>query len=419
MVIVGGGFAGLACCRALRGTDTRVTMVDRQNHHLFQPLLYQVATAAMSPANVAAPIRKIVGRWKNVSVALGEATAVDPNARTLRVDDRDFPYDFLVLACGMTHAYFGHDSWAEHAPGLKTVDDALEIRRRILLAFETAELNDDEEARKAELTFVVVGGGPTGVEMAGAIKEIAAESIPRDFKRVDTRSARVVLLEGGDRLLAAYPPNLSERAREDLVSLGVEVRLETIATDIDADGVTLEHAGTSERINSRCVIWAAGLKAEPIGVSLGVETDPSGRVRVNHDLSIPGHPNVFVVGDQMGYDDPETGDPVPGVAQGAIQSGRFVGELIARQVRDSETRRRTFHYRDKGMMATIGRARAVARIGKMTFAGFPAWAMWSLVHIAFLIGFRNRLLAMIEWAGLYVFWSRGARLITGPRRRRP
>jgi len=416
-VIVGGGFAGLACCRALRRARAEIILVDRQNHHTFQPLLYQVATAALSPANIASPIRRIIGRQRNAGVALAEAESVDLDAGVLRVAGRDVAYDYLVLACGMTHAYFGNDHWAPHAPGLKSIDDALEIRRRILLAFETAELEDDPVKRQSKLTFVLIGGGPTGVELAGAIKEIAAQSIPRDFKRVDTRAARVVLVEGQDRLLPAFPPKLSDRARRDLESIGVEVELTTRATDIDAGGVTLERAGRTERIESRCVIWSAGLKAEPVGGTLGAEADRAGRVKVGGDLALPGRPNVFVVGDQMSYEDPVSGEPVPGVAQGAMQSGAFVGRVISRELGGDPPPRPTFRYRDKGLMATIGRARAVAKIGSVTIAGFPAWVLWSVIHIAFLIGFRSKLLAMLEWAWVYIFWSRGARLITGPRRR--
>lgn len=415
--MLGGGFAGLACVRALRKAPCEVVLVDRRNHHLFQPLLYQVATAGLSPANIASPIRKIVGRQRNVTVVLGEAQRIDPDEKTVRINGHDLPYDHLVVACGMTHAYFGHDEWAAFAPGLKTVEDALEIRRRILLAFEAAEVETDPDARRAELTFVLVGGGPTGVELAGAIKEIAVESIPKDFKRVDTRSARVLLVEGQGRLLPAFPPELSDRAKRDLEALGVEVRLNTLATAIDAEGVELTtkqgDETTTGRVASRCVVWSAGLKAEPVGTTLGAETDKAGRVKVGPDLAVPAHPAVFVVGDQMAYDDPETGEPVPGVAQGALQSGRFVGKLIADGLAGNAGERPTFRYHDKGLMATIGRARAVAKVGSFKLGGFVAWVLWSAIHIAFLVGFRNKVLAMLEWSWLYLFWSRGARLITG------
>ncbi len=418
VVVIGGGFAGLACARALRNAKAQVVLVDRRNHHLFQPLLYQVATAALSPANIAAPIRRILRRQANCTVVMGEATAADPAARAVRVDGIERPYDYLVLACGMTNAYFGRDEWEAHAPGLKTVEDALEIRRRILLAFESAELEADEAARRAALTFVLIGGGPTGVEMAGAIAEIARESIPRDFRRVDTRTARVVLVEALGRILPTFDEVSSRRAKADLERLGVEVLLGRRVTAVDDRGVTIGEGDDAQRIDAGCVVWSAGLKAEPVGATLGAPTDRAGRVQVGADLSIPGHPEVFVVGDQMAKNDPGSGKPVPGVAQGAMQSGRFVGRLIRAEVEALAAGRPApprpeFRYHDKGSMATIGRARAVAEIGRLRFGGFPAWLLWSLVHVSFLIGFRGKLLAMLEWAWMYLFWSRGARLITG------
>lgn len=411
IAIIGGGFAGLACARALRKADAQVVLVDRRNHHLFQPLLYQVATAALSPANIAAPIRRVLRRQPNCTVVMGEAQSIDPARKSARIDGIDRPFDYLVLACGMTNAYFGHDEWERHAPGLKTIDEALDIRRRILLAFESAELEGDEDARRAALTFVIVGGGPTGVELAGAITEIASKSIPRDFRHIDTRTARVVLVEGEDRLLPSMSARSSARALADLTELGVEIILGTRATSIDAGGVT---TAAAQRIDAGCVIWAAGLKAEAIGATLHADSDRAGRIRVNPDLSVPDHPTVFVTGDLMSCADPKSGRPVPGVAQGAMQSGRFVGELIAAELRGRPREQRpAFRYRDKGSMATIGRARAVAEIGGLAFGGFPAWVVWSLVHVAFLVTFRGKLFAMLEWAGLYLFWSRGARLITG------
>ncbi len=406
--------------RELRGAACDVTLIDKKNHHVFQPLLYQVATAALSPANIAAPIRKIVSSQRNCSVVLGEVTGVDVGLRTVTAGGRVYPYDYLVLACGARHAYFGHDGWEAWAPGLKTIEDALEIRRRILLAFEAAELADDPGVRRAELTFVIVGGGPTGVELAGAIAEIAAKSIPRDFRRVDTRTARVVLVQSGDRVLEEYPEALSVRARRDLEALGVHVRTGTRATEVDRHGVTLlvRETGRHERLDARCVIWAAGVRASPLGAQLGAEVDRAGRVRVGADLSIEGHPEVFVIGDQMACADSATGRDVPGVAQGAIQSGAFVGKTIraelAAQARGGAVPvRGVFRYRDLGSMATIGRARAVAAIGNRRFAGFIAWVLWSAVHVLALIGFRSKVMAMLEWAWLYLFWSRGARLITG------
>ena len=416
VVIVGGGFAGLACARQLSKSEADVVLVDRRNHHLFQPLLYQVATAALSPANIAAPIRRIMRRQRNCTVVMGEADAVDLDRSAIVIDGVERSYDYLVLACGMTHNYFGNDQWQDVAPGLKTVDDALEIRRRVLLAFEAAEVEADDEARRAELTFVIVGGGPTGVELAGAIAEIATQSIPRDFRRVDTRAAKVVLVEGEDRLLPSMHPELSERAKRDLERLGVEVVLGKLASQIDEWGVTIGKGDDARRIDSRCVLWAAGLKGEPITSSMDVAKDKAGRVKVERDLTAPGHSAVFVVGDLMVYTDPKSGKPVPGVAQGAMQSGRFVGRVIAAELAGkSRGELGAFHYHDKGSMATIGRARAVAEIGSLRFGGFAAWVLWSVVHVSFLIGFRSKLFAILEWSWLYVFWSRGARLITGRR----
>lgn len=414
VVVVGGGFAGLACARALRRSDADVVLVDRRNHHLFQPLLYQVATAALSPANIAAPIRRIMRRQRNCTVVMGEVEAIDADASSIRIEGNERAFDYLVLACGMTHNYFGHDEWSAVAPGLKSVDDALEIRHRVLLAFEAAEVEADDEARRAELTFVVIGAGPTGVELAGAIAEIATQSIPRDFRRVDTRAARVVLVEGADRVLPTFHEESSDRAKRDLESLGVEVVLGKMASAIDGDGVTIGEAESERRIDSRCVLWAAGLKAEPVVDMLDAPKDKMGRVEVERALSVPGHRHVFAVGDLMAYTDPKNGEMVPGVAQAAMQSGRFVGELIAAELAGgSREALAPFHYRDKGSMATIGRARAVAEIGSLRFGGFVAWVLWSVVHVSFLIGFRSKLFAILEWSWLYIFWSRGARLITG------
>jgi NADH dehydrogenase len=411
VVVVGAGFAGLSLVRRLRRSPCEIILVDRRNHHLFQPLLYQVATAALSPADIAAPIRSVLSRQNNVQVVLGEASSVDLGRKQVRVGDDDIGYDWLVLAAGATHDYFGNDEWGEAAPGLKTVDDALEVRRRILLAFEKAELEEDVEARLANLTFVIVGGGPTGVEMAGALREIAAKSIPRDFRRVDTASARVVIVEGQDRLLPTMSYEAGRQAKLDLEAMGVEVRLGTFVTSVEPEAV---YAG-DERISASNVIWAAGVRGESIARTLGVELDRVGRVRVEPDCSIPGHPNAFVVGDLAYLEDPATGKPVPGVAQGAIQEGEFVSELIGETIkgRGSPEGPRIFRYHDKGDMATIGRARAVADVGGRTLVGFPAWVLWSVVHILFLIGFRNKLLVMINWLWQWVIQGRGARLITG------
>ena len=421
VVIVGGGFAGIACARALRKAEASIAVVDRSNHHLFQPLLYQVATAALSPANIATPIRKLMRKQANCTVVMGNVDSVDLDAKTINVEGHVRPFDYLVLACGMTHNYFGNAAWQEHAPGLKTIDEALEMRRRVLLAFEAAELETDERARQAQLTFVIVGGGPTGVELAGAIAEIASQSIPRDFRRVDTREARVVLVEAQDRLLQAFHPDLSARAQRDLERLGVEVRLGTMVSQIDDGGVSIGKADgdaqndtETERIDRTCVLWAVGLKSEPVAESVGTQRTKDGRIRVNADLSIPGYPYAFATGDLMAYVDPKHDREVPGVAQGAIQSGSFVGRVIAKEIAGgSRSSLGAFRYTDKGSMATIGRARAVAEVGSLRFGGFFAWLLWSAVHILFLIGFRNKVLAVLEWSWLYVFWSRGARLITG------
>ncbi|MFG0306202.1 MAG: NAD(P)/FAD-dependent oxidoreductase [Phycisphaerales bacterium JB040] len=422
VLIVGGGFAGLEAARALKDADANITLLDRSNHHVFQPLLYQVATAALSPANIAAPIRKILARQANTRVLLAEATAVDARARVLRTTAGDLPYDYLVLAAGATHSYFGNEGWGEHAPGLKSIDDALAIRKRILLAFEEAEQETDPDRQAESLTFVLVGAGPPGVEMAGAIKEIAVESVPRDFRNVDTTRARVILLEAADRVLPQYPEDLSEHAETSLRELGVDVRTNAMVTDITDRSVTYKDPNddsdepATTTIPTRRVVWAAGVKGAPLLESLGTELDRAGRAAVERDLSVPGHPRVFCVGDLMHHEDPETGEPTPGVAQGAMQSGKFVGRLIARELRAGSNRRPerpAFRYDNKGEMATIGRARAVADIKGLHITGFAAWVAWTVVHLLFLIGFRNKVLAMLEWAWLYAFWSRGARLITG------
>lgn len=405
VVILGGGFGGLYCAKALADADVDITIIDRHNYHLFQPLLYQVATGALSPGDVATPIRGILKRQDNVEVWLAEATEVDPDARVVHLTNGRIEYDYLVVATGVTHAYFGNDEWAERAPGLKTIDDALEIRRRFLLAFEAAEREADPEARRRLLTFVIVGAGPTGVELAGTMSEIAAQSIPRDFRFINTASARVILLEGLDRVLPPYPPELSESARRQLEDLGVEVRTGAMVTGIDEEGV---HVG-NEVIPAGNIFWAAGVAASPIGRSLDAELDDSGRVKVSDDCSVPDHPEVFVVGD-LAYLE-QDGEPLPGVAQTAIQMGRHA----ARSIRgDRAGKRRTaFRYNDKGKLATIGRAAAVADFGTLRFGGFPAWFLWVFVHILYLIGFRNRVLVMIQWAWAWLAYARGIRLITG------
>jgi NADH dehydrogenase len=411
VVVIGAGFGGLSAVRGLRNAPCEIILVDRRNHHLFQPLLYQVATAALSPADVAAPIRSIVRRQRNVQVILGEATDLDLDAREVEVGSERIRYDWLVLAAGANHAYFGNRQWEERAPGLKTVEDALEIRRRALLAFEEAELEDDPAGREAKLTFVIVGGGPTGVEMAGALREIAAQTIPRDFRRVDTTTTRIILIEGQGRLLPAMSREAGAYALKALEAMGVEVRLNTVVTDMDEEHV---HVG-EDRVLAANVIWAAGVEGETVARTLGVELDQRGRVVVESDCSIPGHPEAFVIGDLAAQVDAKTGRPVPGVAQGAMQMGRFVAGVIRDSIQQGRPLpvRRPFSYGDKGDLATIGRARAVADIRNRTFTGFAAWLFWSLVHVFFLIGFRNKLLVMINWAWQWIVQARGARLITG------
>ncbi|MDQ3348822.1 MAG: NAD(P)/FAD-dependent oxidoreductase [Acidobacteriota bacterium] len=410
--IVGGGFAGLAAAKALAGAPVGLTIVDRRNHHVFQPLLYQVATAALSPADISAPIRAVVRGQDNCDVVLAEVMGIDLAGRRVIFTSGHLVYDYLVLAAGATHAYFGHDDWAPLAPGLKTIEDATEIRRRILLAFESAEYEGSADARRAVLTFGIVGGGPTGVELAGAIKEIAGRTIPRDYRHIDTRTTRVILFEGGARVLPPFPPSLSARAQRDLERMGVEVRVNSTVTNVTAQGI---HIGT-EFIPVRNVFWAAGVRASPLGRSLAVPLDRAGRVIVGPDLAIANHPEVFVTGDMAAAT--SEGHPVPGVAQGGIQMGEYAGRTIADEVmgRLVPAERRPFVYRDKGSMAVIGKAKAVAQIGKLHFGGFPAWLAWGGIHIAFLIGFRNRLQVLISWFWNWLLNARDARLITGDAR---
>ncbi len=406
VVIVGAGFAGLTAARALRGAPVRVTVVDRHNHHLFQPLLYQVATAALNPADISAPIRHVLRNQLNAQVVLGEVAAMDLEARRVKLADGvELPYDHLIVATGATHSYFGHDDWAPLAPGLKTIEDALEIRRRVLLAFERAEREPDPVARRSLLTFVVVGGGPTGVELAGALAEIARHTLAADFRHIEPESARVVLLEAVPHVLPAYAPPLQAAARRQLERIGVEVRTGAMVTAIDSQGVT---AG-GERIPSRTVLWGAGVSASPLGKSLGVKLDRTGRVVVLPDLTVPGHPEIAVVGDAAAERRAD-GSLVPGVAPAAIQAGRHAARNIVRALAGEP--RLPFHYRDKGLLATIGRAAAVADIRGLYFTGLPAWLLWLFVHIFFLIGFRNRVAVILQWAWSYLTFKRGARLIT-------
>jgi NADH:ubiquinone reductase (H+-translocating) len=406
VVIVGAGFGGLAAARRLDEAPIRLTVIDRRNHHLFQPLLYQVATAGLSPGDIAYPIRSILRAQSNARVLLADVEAIDPARREVRLRDGVVSYDYLILAAGAGHAYFAHDAWEADAPGLKTLEDAIEIRRRILLAFERAEREADAGARRALLTFVIVGGGPTGVELAGAIAEISRHVLVSDFRAIDPREARVVLVEAGPRLLAAYTPVSSDRAARTLGVRGVEVRTGATVTEVDARGVALG----GERIEARTILWAAGVAASPLAASLGVPLDRAGRVPVEPDLSIPGHPEVFVIGDLSVFTH-QTGRPLPGLSPVAMQQGRAVADNIRCDL--AHRPRRVFHYFDKGTMAVIGRSAAVAEIAGLRFQGLVAWLLWCFVHIFYLIGFRNRAIVMLEWAWAYLLEERGARLITG------
>jgi NADH dehydrogenase len=405
VVIIGAGFGGLSTAKLLAQAPFDVTIVDRHNYHLFQPLLYQVATAGLSPGDIASPIRGILGRQSNTKVVLAKVSGIDAMRREVIAEGRRIPYDYLVVATGAKHAYFGHD-WSSYAPGLKTIDDATYLRRRILLAFERAETEPDPDERRRLLNFVVVGGGPTGVEMAGAIAELAKRALAADFRSIDPRCARIILIEAGPRLLAPFSPALSEAARRSLEQLGVEVRLDASVTDCDCSGVSLGN----ERLQTRTIVWAAGVKASPVAEWLGAESDRAGRVKVKADLSVPGHPDIFVIGDAAattGLD----GRPLPGVAPVAKQQGWYVANLLT--VRAEGRTLPAFRYRDVGSMATIGRKRAVARIGAFQASGLVAWLLWSLAHIYFLIGFRNRLAVAMNWCWNYVTFHRGTRLITG------
>ncbi len=404
VVIVGGGFGGLYTAKSLARAPVDVTLIDRRNHHLFQPLLYQVATAGLSAVDVGEPIRKVLRRQRNATVLMAQVERVDVDGRrVVLAGGESVAYDFLVVATGATHSYFGRDAWRKHAPGLKTLEDALDIRQRLLSAFEHAEATDDETERRAWTTFVVVGGGPTGAELAGAMAELSRHTLARDFRRFHPGNARVLLLEGSDRLLPAYPSELSEKARRQLENLGVEVRTDTLVTAVDSTGV---EAG-GERITSRVVVWAAGVAASPLGATLGVPLDRAGRVLVEPDLSIAGHPEVFVIGDLAHVQ--QDGADVPGTAPAAIQGGWHAAASIRRALRGEPAE--PFRYRDRGSMATLGRKAAVAMIGRLRLSGFVAWLCWLFVHVFFLIGFRNRFVVLFEWAWSYFTYQRSARLI--------
>lgn len=411
VVIVGAGFGGLNAAQKVARAPVQITVIDRHNHHTFQPLLYQVATAGLSPGEIAAPIRSILSGHKNVEVLMDEVTGFDLERRMVQTADQEIGYDFLIVAAGASHAYFGHEQWEPLAPGLKTVEDAIEIRRRVLLAFELAERRANAGGGVEPLNFVVVGGGPTGVELAGTLAEICAHALANDFRSIDPRRAHIRLIEGGPLVLPAYAEDLSRSAREQLQRLGVEVITGKMVTNIAPGMICM---GDTE-LKADVIVWAAGVAASPLGKKLGVAVDRAGRVLVENDLSIPGHPEVFVIGDLAALKD-ESGKLLPGVAPVAILEGRFVGKLIRRRTEAGQgpsATREVFHYFDKGNLATIGRAAAVAQFGKIHISGFIAWLTWLFVHIFFLIGFQNRVLVFIQWAWSYFTYERGARLITG------
>ena len=405
VVIIGAGFGGLEAAKKLGCKDVRVTVIDRTNYHLFQPLLYQVATAALSPADIAAPIRAILSKCRNVEVILAEVESVDVDAKKVKTVDLQIDYDYLILATGARHSYFGHGEWEKLAPGLKSLEDAVELRRRILMAFEYAEKINDEKARRAAMNFVIIGGGPTGVELAGAIAEISRHTLARDFRHINPSEARVILIEGDSRLLAAYPPDLSESARKQLTDLGVEVRTNTRATNLTEAGVQIG----DEFIPCRVKIWAAGNNASFVGKTLGVPADRAGRVIVNEDLTVPGHPEVQVIGDLANFTH-QTGEPLPGISPVAMQQGRHAARNVLAMIKGRKAKR--FRYWDQGTMTTIGRNKAVADLRFLHLSGRLAWLAWLFVHILFLVGFRNRLLVFIQWAWAYFTFDKGARLIT-------
>lgn len=410
VVIVGAGFGGLAAARALVEAPVRLTIVDRSNHHLFQPLLYQVAMAALSPAEIAVPVRAVFRGEDQISVRMAAVTDVDLVARTLALDDGGaLAWDYLIVATGAETNYYGHPEWAAHAPSLKSIEDAIEIRRRVLTALERAESAADEEARRQQLTFVVIGGGPTGLELAGAIAELARPIARSDFRRIDPSSIKVVLVEAGERLLATFDPRLSEKAAQSLAELGVEVRLGQRVTNIDARGVRLD----GEVIASSSVLWTAGVKASGLAAKLGAPLDRGGRVVVGGDCTLPGQPRVFAIGDVARFDTPA--GPLPGVSPVAMQQGRYVARAIRHDLAGEP--REPFHYRDKGSMATIGRSRAVAQIGRLRLSGLIAWLMWLFVHLLYLVSFRNRVSVFVDWCWSYLRFRHGARLITGREKR--
>ena len=406
VVIVGGGFGGLKAARHLARLPVQITLIDRKNHHTFQPLLYQVATAGLSPGEIAAPIRWILSGRRNIEVLLAEVQGFDLERKLVQLADGEVPFDYLIVAAGASHAYFGHDEWESLAPGLKTIEDALQIRGRVLLAFELAERQAARGDSRVQLNFVIVGGGPTGVELAGTLAEIARRALASEFRSIDPRSTRIILLEGGPRVLPTYPEDLSRSAEEQLEKLGVEVHTSTMVTGVEPAAVVMG----ATRLPSTVTLWAAGVAASPLGRKLGAPTDRAGRVLVDPDLSLPGHPKVFVIGDLASLKD-ENGKPLPGVAPVAMQAGVAAARNIECDLRGKPRRR--FHYFNKGSLATIGRAAAVAEFGKVHVSGLIAWLSWLFIHIFFLIGFRNRIIVLIQWAWSYLTYERGARLITG------
>ncbi|MHB8901117.1 MAG: NAD(P)/FAD-dependent oxidoreductase [Thermoguttaceae bacterium] len=417
VVILGGGFGGIAVAQALRRVPVQITLVDRRNYHLFQPLLYQVATGGLSPANIAAPLRSIFKRQKNVQVLLGEVQDIDLAARHVYFNDGDLTYDWLVVATGSSHHYFGNDQWETHAPGLKTIEDATEIRSRVLMAFEQAEKETDPLRVRQLLRFVVVGGGPTGVELAGALAEIARDTLKHEFRSINPADAEIILLEGGDRVLPSYPGQLPYKAESQLKDLRVTVRTSAMVMDVQDDRVIARIDGKTEKIDTSTVLWGAGVKASPLGELLaqkaGLQSDSMGRIPIGPDLTVPGYPEVFVVGDLARFEHGSEG-PLPGVAPVAIQQGKHCAKTIRNRIQGKETP--SFRYRDWGTMATIGRHRAVAVVGSWRFSGYLAWLMWLTIHLMYIVEFQNRLLVFIQWAWHYLTWNRSARLITNSRR---
>ena len=414
VVILGGGFGGLSAAQKLKHAPVDVTLIDRCNFHLFQPLLYQVATGSLSPANISGPLRQVLKHNKNTTVLLGEAVDIDPQKHQVILSDGAIGYDTLIVATGSSHQYFGHYEWEKFAPGLKTIEDATDMRSRILLAFEAAERETDPEKLKEWMTFVIVGAGPTGAELAGALGEIANDTLKHDFRRINPTEAQIILVEGTDRVLPTYPPKLSEAARKMLERLKVTVRTGAMVTDVKAHSVTIKSGDHSEIIPTRTILWAAGVLASPLGLALakrlGVKTDRAGRVIVDPDMTMPGHPEILVIGDLSSFTH-QTGKPLPGVAQPAIQQGRYVAKVIERRLRGEKMP--PFRYFDKGNLATIGRGAAVADLNFMTLTGLPAWLVWIFIHLMYIVEFQNRLLVFLQWMWLYVTFDRAARLITG------